>query len=67
MDREQVQISMGRPRSKSRETKDGLDYEDWIYGQAPGKIVFVTFQGGKVVKVKEAYASLGGDLSAPPK
>lgn len=68
MDREQVIIAMGRPRYKSRETKEGSDLEDWVYGQAPGRITFVTFGGGgKVVKVKEAYASLGGgDLTTGP-
>ncbi len=60
MDREQVLLAMGRPVRKSRESKDGLDFEDWVYGQAPGRITFVTFQGGKVVKVKESYAGLGG-------
>lgn len=67
MDRDQVLISMGRPVRKTRETKDGVDLEDWIYGQAPGRITFVTFQGQKVVKVKEAYAGLGGStVETPP-
>lgn len=60
MDREQVVMSMGKPRSKSRETKDGVELEDWVYGQAPGKITFVTFDGDKVVRIKEAFAGLGG-------
>lgn len=60
MDRDQVILAMGRPVRKSRETKDGMELEDWIYGQAPGKITFVTFNGPKVVKVKETYAGLGG-------
>lgn len=66
MDREQVLIAMGRPVRKTRETKDGIDYEDWIYGQAPGRITFVTFQGQKVVKVKETYAGLGGSTVETP-
>lgn len=65
MDKEQVQLAMGRPRYKSRETKDGMELEDWVFGQPPGKIIFVTFSGNKVLRVKESYASLGGDLSAP--
>jgi hypothetical protein len=60
MDRDTVLMAVGRPRHKSRETRDGIDYEDWVYGQPPGKMVFVTFQGSKVVKVKETYAGLGG-------
>lgn len=63
MDRDQVILSMGRPQKKSRETKDGMELEDWIYGQAPGKITFVTFNGPKVVKVKETYAGLGGSTA----
>ncbi len=67
MDRDQVIMAMGRPVRKSRETKNGDDYEDWIYGQPPGRITFVTFQGSKVVKVKDAYADLGGStVETPP-
>ena len=66
MDREQVLLAMGRPAHKSRETKDGIEEEDWVYGQAPGKFTFVTFNGDKVTKVKESYAGLGSELSEPP-
>jgi len=59
MDREQVLLALGRPVRKVREVKDGDELEDWIYGNAPGKIVFVTFKGSKVMKVKETYAGLG--------
>lgn len=65
MDKDQVLLSLGKPRHKQRETKDGVELEDWIYGQPPGKIVFVTFNGNKVVKVKEAYAALGGSTAEP--
>jgi hypothetical protein len=65
MDREQVLLAMGKPRSKSRETKDGDEFEDWIYGDPPGKITFVTFTEGKVVKIREEYANIGGS-TAPP-
>ncbi len=66
MDREQVLLAMGRPAHKSRETKDGIEEEDWVYGQAPGKFTFVTFNGDKVIKVKESYAGLGSEVSEPP-
>jgi hypothetical protein len=66
MTHEQVVLAMGRPAHKSRETKDGIDLEDWVYGQAPGKITFVTFKGDKVLKVKEAYAGLGTQVQNPP-
>lgn len=65
MDREQVLLALGRPNSKVRETKDGVDTEDWIFGRPPGKIVFVTFDGNKVIKVKETYAGLGGAVADP--
>jgi hypothetical protein len=60
MDRDQVIMAIGKPRTKVRETKDGVDEEDWIYGQPPGKVTFVTFANGKVARVKETYAGLGG-------
>jgi hypothetical protein len=60
MDRDQVVLAMGKPRTKVRESKEGQDTEDWIYGQPPGKVTFVTFANGKVVRVKDAYAGLGG-------
>jgi len=65
MTHDQVVMAMGRPAHKSRETKDGMDLEDWVYGQAPGKITFVTFNGDKVVKVKEAFAGLGTQVQDP--
>jgi hypothetical protein len=65
MNHEQVIMAMGRPAHKSRETKDGMELEDWVYGTAPGKITFVTFNGDKVIKVKEAYAGLGTQVQDP--
>jgi hypothetical protein len=65
MDRDQVLLALGKPKSKIRETKEGLDTEDWIYGQPPGKMTFVTFASGKVIRVKDTYAGLGGQ-TAPP-
>lgn len=59
MDREQVVAAVGKPVRKVREVRDGEETEDWIFGAAPGKIVFVTFSGNKVIKVKEDYAGLG--------
>jgi transcriptional regulator of aromatic amino acid metabolism len=59
MDRDQVKLTLGNPLRKYRETKDGDDLEDWIYGQPPGKVTFITFKGNKVVKVKDQYAGLG--------
>jgi len=65
MDKDAVLISMGKPVRKIRETKNGIEYEDWIYGTPPGKVTFVTFKGSKVVKVREAYGGLGGSVAPP--
>ena len=66
MDRDQVLLALGKPRSKSRETNaDGDEIEDWIYGEPPGKMTFVRFREGKVAKIDESYANVGG-TTAPP-
>ncbi|MBZ5610013.1 MAG: hypothetical protein LAP38_17260 [Acidobacteriia bacterium] len=66
MDRNQVVLALGKPRHKERSVdKDGTELEDWIYGEPPGKITFVTFAGSKVVRIKESYADIGGS-TAPP-
>jgi hypothetical protein len=67
MDHDQVIMALGRNMHKTRETKDGVEYEDWIYGTPPGRVTFVTFVGAKVVKVKETYAGLGGSIAETPK
>jgi hypothetical protein len=54
MDQEQVLAALGRPERKVRERQpDGQDVEDWIYGQPPGKTVFVRFAGDKVIQVTQ--------------
>ncbi|MGA8220546.1 MAG: hypothetical protein WB780_02755 [Candidatus Acidiferrales bacterium] len=54
MDHEMVLAAMGRPDHKVRERDpNGDQTEDWIYGSPPAKTVFVTFNGDKVIKVKE--------------
>ncbi len=67
MNHEQVIMAMGRPRLKSREPdKEGFEVEDWVYGMPPGKITFVSFNGDKVIKVKESYAGLGTSVQESP-
>ena len=66
MDRDQVVMALGRPTHKSRETVDGIEVEDWVFGTPPGRITFVTFNGDKVIKVKESYAGLGTEVADPP-
>ena len=63
MDRDQVLLALGRPRTKVRETREGVEEEDWIYGNPPGRMTFVTFGNGKVLRVKETYAGLGGSTA----
>ena len=54
MDQEMVLAAMGRPDRKVRERDDeGNETEDWIYGTPPGRTVFVTFVGEKVVRVRQ--------------
>jgi hypothetical protein len=66
MDHDQVLLALGKPHNKSRETNaEGDAIEDWIYGEPPGKMTFVRFNEGKVVKVDESYANVGG-TTAPP-
>ena len=66
MTREQVVLAVGHPAHKSRETKDGVEVEDWVFGAPPGKITFVTFGGDKVIKVKDEYAGLGAEVADQP-
>ena len=63
MDRDQVILALGKPRTKIRETKEGLETEDWIYGLPPGKVTFVTFADGKVIRVRDSFAGLGGSTA----
>ncbi len=65
MDRDQVLMALGKPRHKERNIVEGVETEDWVYGQPPGKITFVTFSGSKVSKVTEAYANIGGSTAMP--
>jgi hypothetical protein len=54
MDEDMVIAAIGRPDHKVRQRDaDGVETEDWIYGNPPEKTTFVTFSGSKVVRVKE--------------
>jgi hypothetical protein len=54
MDQQTVIAAIGRPDKKVRQTNpDGIEAEDWIYGNPPAKTLFVTFIGEKVSKVEE--------------
>ena len=60
MDKEMVLLAKGMPTKKLRDFKDGIETEDWIYGQPPGEIVFVTFLDGDVIRINESVAEMGG-------
>ena len=62
MDRDMVLLAKNKPDKKYRETKDGVEQEDWIYGKPPGDVVFVTFEDGQVTRVKHEHANLGGEV-----
>jgi hypothetical protein len=54
MDREEVVAAIGKPDHKVRERDtDGVDIEDWIYGQPPSKTVFVRFSGDHVTSIMQ--------------
>src|SRR5467141_1245362 len=54
MDREEVVAAIGKPDHKVRERDtDGVDIEDWIYGQPPSKTIFVRFTGDNVTGIKQ--------------
>ena len=52
MDRDAVLSAKGTPDRRVRETRDGVEQEDWIYG-IPPHVLFVTFDGEQVVSVKQ--------------
>ncbi len=54
MDKEMVIAAIGKPQRKVRERMpDGLETEDWIYGEPPSKTIFVKFSGDRVISVKQ--------------
>lgn len=53
MDRDLVLATLGRPLRKVRERRGEDVLEDWIYGERPHKIIFVTFLKDRVISVKE--------------
>ena len=66
MDQEAVIMALGRPLRKTRETKDDSEQETWQYGEPPGRVIFVTFAGQKVINVRDTYAQMGGSVAQIP-
>ena len=71
MNQDMVLAAMGQPDRKTREEKDGVEQEDWIYSSPPFKVTFVTFEGDEVVNVQEYSGGVRGEThpypSEPPR
>jgi hypothetical protein len=52
MNHEMVLYAKGRPPKRVRETPDGVEYEEWIYGVPPQDVDFVRFVGDEVIRVE---------------
>ncbi len=53
MDKDMVTYAMGRPPRRLRESAEGQDYEEWIYGAPPQDVEFIRFVGDKVIRIEE--------------
>ena len=56
MNRDAVLSSKGTPGRRIRETRDGIEYEEWIYGNPPA-LLFVVFDGDMVVRIQQFGAA----------
>jgi hypothetical protein len=52
MNTEMVLHAVGKAPRKVREKDNGVDYEEWIYGQPPQDVDFVRIVGDEVVRVE---------------
>ena len=57
MDRDMVIYALGRPVRRLRESQDGKEYEEWIYGNPPQDVEFIRFLADKVVRIEEMKVS----------
>jgi sulfur carrier protein ThiS len=57
MDKEMVTCAMGRPPRRLRESQEGQDYEEWIYGAPPRDVEFIRFVDDKVVRIEDMKVS----------
>ena len=57
MDKDVVICAMGRPPHRLRETRDGREYEEWIYGTPPQDVEFIRFVGDTVVSIEDMKVS----------
>jgi hypothetical protein len=57
MDKQMVLYAMGRPPRRVRETKDGKEVEEWIYGAPPQDVEFIRFVDDKAVSIEDMKVS----------
>ncbi len=57
MDKEMVLYAMGRPPRRVRETKDGKEVEEWIYGTPPQDVEFIRFVDDKAISIEDMKVS----------
>jgi hypothetical protein len=62
-----VRLALGPPDRKVRETKNDVEQEDWIYGEPPLKVTFVTFEDDVVVNIQEMQGGVSGSVAEYPK
>ncbi len=69
MSHDAVLSSKGTPDRRIRETRDGIEYEEWIYGDPPA-LLFVVFDGDMVIRIQQFGAveekKTASDPAAPP-
>lgn len=52
MNRQMVIFAKGLPIRKIRQTDNGTEHEEWVYGEPPQDVEFVRFNGDEVVRVE---------------
>lgn len=57
MDKEMVLYALGRPPRRVRETTDGKEVEEWIYGAPPQDVEFIRFIADKAVSIEDMKVS----------
>ncbi len=67
MSPDMVRAALGYPDHKIRETVDGVEQEDWVYGTPPLKVTFITFEADEVVDIQESYGGVHGHVKEYPR
>jgi hypothetical protein len=52
MDRDMVLAAKGIPRQRLQESENGVEYEEWIYGEPPKEVSFIRFFHDEVSRVE---------------